>query len=128
MLKDKKVNVIRPNQGTFTPFIIEMASRLGFLVINDIPLTQLTAIESQQIFNSYIYDITFQPSLAVYSINRAINVNTPKNTKIISDYEKMFTNLLDPSRFFVALNNTFFEAESWLVKKEQDYENFLEKK
>ncbi|UYP47366.1 Beta-galactosidase [Candidatus Lokiarchaeum ossiferum] len=111
-MKNQNINTIRSNQGILTPFIIELASRYGFLTLVDIPVTHLTTNEKQTFFNDYIDAITYQPSVALYTINFVLDPSDPKLNKLILDYEKMFTNRLDPTRYFLPVK-TNFEAKTW---------------
>lgn len=111
-MKVKGINILRSNQGILTPFIIEAASRYGFLILVDVPIAYLTTSEKQTFFNDYIDAITYQPSIALYTINFVLNPSDPKLAKLILDYEKMFTNKLDPTRYFLPIK-TNFEAAEW---------------
>ncbi|MCF2142026.1 MAG: hypothetical protein K9W44_18400 [Candidatus Lokiarchaeota archaeon] len=110
-IKEKGYNIIRPNQGVFDRTIIELASRIGILVINDIPIISLSLLEKQQYFNLFANSITFLPALAFYSVNPNINISESKVRKSFEDIQKLFTNRLDPSRYMLARG--MFGIEKW---------------
>ncbi len=111
-MKEQNINTLRPSQGILSQFIIEAASRYGFLILEDIPITTLTTLEKQTYFNDYIYALTYQPSIALYTIKQSLNLSDTVISKAIIDYEKMFTNKLDPTRYFLPIKSNF-EAVSW---------------
>ena len=110
-VKTKGYNIIRPNQGVFDRTIIELASRIGLLVINDIPIISLTLLEKQKYFNLFANSITFLPALAFYSVNPAIDLTNHQIRKDFDDIQKLFTNRLDPSRYM--LDRGTFGVEKW---------------
>lgn len=110
-VKNQGFNIIRPNQGVFDRYFIELASRIGLLVINDVPLISLSVIEKQAYFNLFAAGITFLPALAVYSVNLKIDQADPKVNRPLVELQKLFSNRLDPSRYMIPTDN--FGVDGW---------------
>ncbi len=108
-LKKQNINILRPNQGIFSPFLIEMASWLGFLLIQTFPLVTLTLTEKQRYYTRFIIQNTYKPALAFYSVHPEIDVNNPIYAKNLLELERLCTNHLDPGRIFLSpsLNTRF---------------------
>ncbi len=119
LLKKQGVNIIRPNQGTFTPLIIEMASRLGILVIEDIPVIELSLAEKQTYFKEYVNNLAFQPSIILWSVHPSLNKlaeEDPNIHKMIMAMEETFNSRLDPTRFFVYKGNLGIEEWEFISR------------
>jgi beta-glucuronidase len=115
-LKEANINTLRPNQGTFSPLIVEMASRLGFIVIGDLPVVNLSLGEKNTFFKKYVDSITYQPSLVCWSVSRRFTdqyESDPNMQKTILEMQKIFHSRLDPSRLFVPTGN--IKAKSWII-------------
>ncbi|MHA1720737.1 MAG: sugar-binding domain-containing protein, partial [Promethearchaeota archaeon] len=106
-LKNQKINVIYPNQGTFSPFIINLASYFGFMVFAILPIVDLSLTEKSTYFKLYIDSINLEPSLAIYTCNNKIATNAEIN-KILLSMEKLFLEI-DPSHLFVNSHNLRIE-------------------
>jgi len=52
--KNQHINTIYPNQGTFSPFILKLASYFGLLVLANLPILDLSLSEKSTFFKKYI--------------------------------------------------------------------------
>ena len=117
-LKKEGYNVLRPNQPLISPAFFEYASRYGFIVINDLPLTKMTLKEKQNFFKAYIHSITYHASLALYSINPdhkdiKLSGSDPEFNQLLFDWEEILKDF-DPTRLFVPVSD--FSIENWAKK------------
>ncbi len=113
-LKEKGFSIIRPINGMFSLPLIELASRLGLLVIEDVPVVDLTAPEKNSFFTEYVNEVAFQPSVALWAINPRLTEKAesdPTIHRIVLDLEKLFNSRLDTSRYFVYKGN--FGITEW---------------
>ncbi|MHA1602900.1 MAG: sugar-binding domain-containing protein, partial [Promethearchaeota archaeon] len=76
-LKDSGVNLIKPVRGIFTADMIKYASRLGLLILENLPITELNPIEIQHFYNEWIQKISFLPALLAYNIPKEIDQKEP---------------------------------------------------
>ncbi len=106
-LKNQNINTIYPNQGTFSPFIIKLASYFGFLVLANLPILDLSLSEKSNFFKIYIESINLEPSLALYTCNKEIKRNAEIN-RILLSMEKLFLEI-DPTHLFVNSQNLKIE-------------------
>ena len=102
-LKNLNINTIYPNQGTFSPFIMKLASYFGFLILANLPILDLSLSEKSTFFKIYIDNINLEPSLALYTCNKEIKRNAEIN-RILLSYEKLFLEI-DPTHLFVNSEN-----------------------
>ena len=102
-LKNQKINTIYSNQGTFSPFIMSLASYFGFLVLANLPILDLSLSEKSTFFNKYINNVNLEPSLALYTCNKEIKRNAEINRILLSN-EKLFLEI-DPTHLFVNSEN-----------------------
>ena len=101
--QNQNVNTIYPNQGTFSPFIMNLASYFGFLVLANLPIVDLSLNEKSTFFINYIESVNLEPSLALYTCNKAIKPNAEIN-KILLSMERLFLEI-DPTHLFVNSQN-----------------------
>jgi beta-galactosidase/beta-glucuronidase len=112
-LKEININSIRPNKGIFSKFIIEIASRIGIMVFEDIPLVDLQLAEKQTFFKPYVNSVILEPSLILWSVNRKSDIDNTDNYKILLDLQKQFTSQLDPNRNFLIHKDMV--VKSWIA-------------
>jgi len=106
-LKNLNINTIYPNQGTFSPFIMKLASYFGFLILANLPILDLSLSEKSTFFKIYIDNINLEPSLALYTCNKEIKRNAEIN-RILLSMEKLFLEI-DPTHLFVNSQNLRIE-------------------
>lgn len=123
-LKEIGVNTIRPNQGMLSPFIIEMASRLGFLVIMDLPLTTLSLAERDTFYTIYINNIKFMPALLCYTVTPRVDIKDPENMKTLQKLSQLITTKLDTTHLFV--NEGYMGAKTWIRNEAEGFRDILQ--
>jgi beta-galactosidase/beta-glucuronidase len=96
-LKQDGINFIRPQYGLFSQAVIEAASRIGILVVQDIPVVK----EREEYFRILIEQIKYLPALVCYSIHPGFNLTQADAPKKITDLRQLFNSRLDPSRPFI---------------------------
>ncbi|MCK5347253.1 MAG: hypothetical protein KAR20_27780, partial [Candidatus Heimdallarchaeota archaeon] len=101
-LKGMGINAIRPEIGIFPPFLIEMASYVGLLVFENIPIfPQLRIYERQAFYAPFIRHVTLHPALTAYIAEVSTSLEKASYVQALEDTKKLFTNQLDPSRYFL---------------------------
>jgi beta-galactosidase len=122
-LKEIKINAIRSNQGMLNPFIIEWASRLGYLVIQDLPLTELTLGERDHFLKILIDNIRAQPALICYSTQTKVNLKDPQNNKLLQNLRQLILTKLDATRLY--LETGYLGAQSWIENDAEGFKDIL---
>lgn len=102
-LKNQNINTIYPNQGTFSPIIMKLASYFGLVILANLPIVDLSLSEKSTFFKIYIDNVNLEPSLALYTCNNQIKRNAELN-KILLSMEKLFLEI-DPTHLFVNSQN-----------------------
>lgn len=122
-LKEININIIRPNQGVFPPIIVEMASRLGFMVIQDIPIADLSLAERDNFYRILIEKIKPFPGLIFYSFSNRVDTMNPRIEGQINNIKQLINQKLDATHLFVPKG--YLNAKSWIRNEAEGFKDIL---